>query len=150
MVSDKVGKLFFGYGKLVVIDSGFVSYLMRNELSMVSGRDALVDELLLVGLFHQVSIDELGHLNVVSENIERHIFVLSNSDEFFLCIILRTSFVSKRKSSIREGAISEGGDWSNDLTKSLVAFNIFNFKSSHLLVEEFTHIEGVSRRWVVH
>jgi hypothetical protein len=96
VVSDKVGKLFFGYGKLVVIDSGFVSYLMRNELSMVSGRDALVDELLLVGLFHQVSIDELSHLNIVSENIERHIFVLSNSDEFFLCIIMLTSFVSKR------------------------------------------------------
>lgn len=149
MVSDKVGKLFFGYGKLVVVDSGLVSYLMRNELSMVSGRDALVEELLLVGLFHQVCIDELCHLNVVSENIKRHIFVLSNSDEFLVCIILGIVFVGKRKSSVREGAISEGGDWGNDLTKSIIVLNVFNFESSHLLVEELSHIEGVSRRWVV-
>jgi len=101
-------------------------------------------------LFHQVCVDELGHLNVVSENIERHIFVLSNGDELFACIIFGTGFVGKRKSSVREGAISEGGNWSDDLTKSIIALNIFDFESSHLLVEEFPHIEGVSRRWVVH
>lgn len=143
-MSNKVGILFFGYGKLVVVDSGFVCDLMRNELSMVSRWNALVDQLLLVRLLHQVCEDKLSHLNIVSENVERHIFVLSYGNEFLVRIVFGTILVGKRKSGVREGAISEGCDWDDELAKSVIALEVFDFESSHLLVEELTHIEGMS------
>ena len=149
VVSDEVGKLFFGYSKLVVVDSGLVSYLVGNELGMVSRRDTLVDELFLVGLLHQVRVDKLSHLNIVCEDIERHIFVLGNGYEFFTRVIRIACLISKRKSCVREGTISEGSDWGNDLTEFIIILKVFDLVSSHLLVEERAHVEGVSSRWVV-
>lgn len=55
----------------VIVQATLVSNLMSNELSMMPGCYALVDQLCLVRLMHQISRDELCHLHVVSENVNR-------------------------------------------------------------------------------
>ena len=54
---------------MVIVESRFVGHLVREELCMVASRDALIDQLKLLGLPSDVGRDELGHLDVVSEDI---------------------------------------------------------------------------------
>ena len=73
MLSYKLKEVSLGYLKLVVVQSGFVGNLVGNELSVVSCWNALVNNFLLLWVDKKVSVNELSHLNVVSEDVERQV-----------------------------------------------------------------------------
>ena len=69
VVSDQLGILLFTDGERVIAQAAFVGNLLRNELSVVASRDALVYHLLLVLRGEKVRENKLGHLNVVGEDV---------------------------------------------------------------------------------
>ena len=70
MVSDQLSVLFFTHSEVVVAHSTFISDLLRDELWVVPGWNALINKLLLAFRNHKVSVYKLGHFYVVSENVE--------------------------------------------------------------------------------
>ena len=62
VASDKFIVFLLAGVESMVAHSAFVCDLLRNELGVVASRNALVDDLLLAFLDHEVSVDKLSHL----------------------------------------------------------------------------------------
>ena len=87
MMSYKLLPNLFFLFKLVVIQSGLVCYLLRYKLSVVSSWNAFINYLLLFFVFHKISVYELSHIYVVSENIYWEFGSFSYSNELFIRLI---------------------------------------------------------------
>lgn len=61
VVLNVSGEISFGNVKLVIVQSGLISDLLADELRMVSRWDALVNDLFLLRVDHQVGVSELSH-----------------------------------------------------------------------------------------
>lgn len=82
-------------GHIMVVQTALVSNLMRNELSMVSRGNALVNELRLFGLLSQISGHKLSHLHVVREHVDGQLEALSDGDDLLLRLVLFLRLVDK-------------------------------------------------------
>lgn len=109
---------------------------MGDELGMVSGQQALINALNLVIILHHVGVNELSHLNVVSEHVERKVVSLSNSNEFIILVIWTNLLESAIVMCV--SASLECSDWANPLLESVVRNEIFDSESSVLSIEELT------------
>ena len=94
---------------IVVIKSTFVSDLISNELSVVSSRNSLVDELSLIRLPSQVGRDELCHLNIVGEDVERKMNTFCDGNKLvglhvcFVCVIIHVQLCVSGGATIEAG-----------------------------------------------
>jgi len=87
MVSNEIHIVLVTEFKFMVVQSCFVSNLVRHKLSVVSSWDTLIDMLGLIEVDNEVGVHELSHLDVVGENIDGQVQTFSNSYEFFILIV---------------------------------------------------------------
>jgi len=129
----------------VVVQTAFVSDLVRNELSVVSGHDTLVDNFFLVYGSHEVSINELSHLHVVGEHVKRKVDALSNCNELVLFLILLAHWVHGMLvfSPCASLECSKRGD---PFLKAVVHVEISHSEAAVLTVEEAGHWESLGMR----
>ena len=113
----------------MVAQTTLVSDLLRNELRMVSCRDALVDDLLLIRVCKEVCVYELSHFYVVSEDVKRNVNALGDGNELFFVYVLfiRLALGSKEVVVFSKSTSLKGGNWRQDFAKSLVISNGFQF-----------------------
>lgn len=111
VVSNQLRVLFFTHCEIVIVKSSFISNLLRNELSVVSGRDALIYKFLLIWGNHQISIYELCHFYVVSEDIKWQILTLSNSYEFIFWLILLIRSINHCHFVISRSTLFKCSNW---------------------------------------
>ena len=146
MMFDQLRVLFFWNSEIMIIQSSLVSNLLWNELRMVSSRDTLVDEFLLVWGNHQVCVYELSHFYVVSENIERQRLTFGNSNEFIFWVIFFVWSINHCHFVISVSAIFECGYWGKNLSENLILRGFLVSEATLLPVEKFSHCESVRHR----
>ena len=66
----------------MIVQSALIGDLISQKLSMMPGSNTLINDFLLIIRFSDVSRDELGHLHVVSEDIQRQFDTFGYSYEF--------------------------------------------------------------------
>ena len=117
--------LFLRNCEIMVVQPPFVSNLLRDKLSMVSSWDALIDDLLLVWTFKEVGVHELGHFNVVCEDVKRDFFAFSNCHKliFLLILLICFTFCHEKVFIFCESTSLEGCDRLNDLTELFIKGN---------------------------
>lgn len=82
VMPDQFCVLLFAHGKVVIIQTSFISDLLRDELSMMSSWDTLINYLLLFWIHHKICECKLGHFDIIGEDVKRKIISFGNSDEF--------------------------------------------------------------------
>ena len=72
----------------MVTHSGLISNLLGYELGMVASCYAFIDDLVLLYSIFNGCVFELGHLDVISYDIERQVSSLSNCNKLLLITII--------------------------------------------------------------
>lgn len=111
----------------------------------MSGHDAFVDDLFLVRGFHKVSVNELGHFQIVGEHVEREIDAFGNRNELMLFLILLRHWVHCVL-VFSPSASFKGGKRSDPLFKAVIHVQVSYSETGVLTVEETCHREGFSVR----
>ena len=149
MMFDQLRVLFFWNSEIMIIQSSLVSNLLWNELRMVSSRDTLVDEFLLVWGNHQVCVYELSHFYVVSEYIERQRLTFGNSNEFIFWVVFFVRSINHCHFVISVCTIFESGYWGKNLSKNLILRGLLVSETTLLPVEKFPHCKSVRHRSIL-
>lgn len=146
VVPDKLGVLFLGDAKLMVVQSTLVCYLLRDELSVVPCGDALVNHFFLLRAIQKIRVYKLCHLDVVCEDVQRHILPFSNRNELISLIIFSVGFALCHEKFIifSERASLEGGDWIQNPLQLLIEVKPSDLETTVLPIEELAKVEGVS------
>ena len=88
---------------------------------MVPRGNALVDYFLLLWVHHQVRVDKLGHLQVVSEDVDWQIDTLGDGNELILIIVVLARFaIHHQVLVLSEATTLKRGDRSDYLAEFVV------------------------------
>jgi hypothetical protein len=134
----------------MVVQTTLVSDLLRDELRMVSCGDTFVDDFLLIRVFKEVCVYELSHFYVISEDVERNVDALGDSNKLVIVYVLLIGLglSSEEVFVFSESTSLESSDWRQNFAQPLIVSNRFQFEATGLSVEELAHIKGVGIRLV--
>lgn len=88
VVSQQLSKIFVSELQLVVVESTLIGDLVRDELSVMSSKQGLVNLLLLLNVFHHVCENKLGHFDVIGKQVQRQVNTLGNGHELMFLLVL--------------------------------------------------------------
>ena len=104
----------------MVVKSCFVGNLVGDELGVVSRNQAFVDAFDLLWVLEHVGESELGHFNVVGENVHWEIDTFGNGNKLKILSIRLMCNVVHGVLLLCKSTSSEGGKWCNPFLKSIV------------------------------
>lgn len=115
----------------------------------MASSDALVDQLQLVGLPGDVSVNELCHLDVVGEDVQRKLPALSNGDELELIVVRLGLGIQEGHVAQQTAAVLERRERLDQFTQLHVGRDISEAEALRLLVEVVAQTDGMVRRRIV-
>lgn len=108
----------------MLVEASFVGDLVSQKLGVVTSRDAFVYDFLSAFSCHEVGVGKLCHLNVVGEDVDWDFVSFSDSDEFFVFVVRPIGSIYVQ--FIYSAGALEGGDWSQNFSKSLVSLPVLD------------------------